>query len=200
MKIAIGMFYHEANSFNPFLLQKEDMVYHEGQEVLNRMYATEVFREENVELVPLIYASALPNGIVAKDAYEFYAGRILAILAENKDVDGIFLHLHGSTEVEEIGSGEYELIKCIRKLMGDEVYIGLAMDFHANTDPRMPAMVNVLRNYRTAPHTDQPHTEQMVARKLLDCIRNGERTQPQLVRLPYVIHAEKAYGVLQKAR
>lgn len=195
MKIAVGMFYHEANSFNPFLLQKEDMVYHEGLEVLNRLYATEVFRKAGAELIPLIYAVALPNGIVAKDAYEFFANRILSILSENQDVDGVFLHLHGSTEVEEIGSGEYDLIKRIRALLGENVYIGIAMDFHANTDPRMPSMVNVLRNYRTAPHTDQCETEQTVALKLLECIRNNERTQPQLVRLPYVIHAEKALTV-----
>ena len=66
------------------------------------------------------------------------------------------------------------------------------MDFHANNDPRLPALVNVLRNYRTVPHTDQDVTERTVAAKLIDCIRNGERTVPQLVRLPYVIHAEKA--------
>lgn len=75
MKVAVGMFYHEANSFNPSLLQKEDMVYYEGEEVLKRLYATEVFREENAEIVPLIYAVALPNGIVARDAYDFYADK-----------------------------------------------------------------------------------------------------------------------------
>ena len=60
--------------------------------------------------------SAIPNGIVKKEAYEFYAGRILEILSQNKDVDGVMLHLHGSMEVEEIGSGEYYLIK---KIMDD---------------------------------------------------------------------------------
>lgn len=192
MKIAVGMFYHEANSFNPFLLQKEDLVYCEGQEVLNRLYATNVFQEAGVELVPLVHAVALPNGIMAKSAYDYFAGRILDILTENRDVDGVFLHLHGSTEVEGLGSGEYDLVKRIRELLGDEAYIGLAMDFHANNDPRLPALVNVLRNYRTVPHTDQDVTERTVAAKLIDCIRNGERTVPQLVRLPYVIHAEKA--------
>ena len=44
-------------------------------------------------------------------------------------------------------------------LLGDEVYIGLAMDFHASNDPRMPEMVNVIRNYRTVPHADQPRAE-----------------------------------------
>ena len=67
MKIAMGMFYHEANSFNPNLLQKDGFVYYEGDEVLRRLHATEVFQEENAELIPLIYATALPYGIVARD-------------------------------------------------------------------------------------------------------------------------------------
>lgn len=192
MKIAVGMFYHEANSFNPFLLQKEDLVYCEGKEVLDRLYATKVFQEAGAELLPLIYAVALPNGIMAKDAYDFFSGRIIDILSENKDVDAVFLHLHGSTEVEIVGSGEYDLLKRIRALLGDKVYIGVAFDFHANNDPRMPGLINVMRNYRTVPHTDQDVTEITVAKKLLECIRNGEYTTPQIVRLPYAIHCEKA--------
>jgi len=194
MKIAAGMFYHEANSFNPSLLQREDMVCCEGEEVLRRLYATEVFEAEGVELVPLIYAVALANGIMARDAYDFYADRILGILSGHTDVDGVFLHLHGSMEVAGLGSGEYDLIRRIRALLGDRAYIGVALDFHANTDARMPEMVNVIRNYRTVPHSDQDVTEKTVARKLLDCIRSGERTVPQYVRLPYSIHPEKALG------
>lgn len=194
MKIAAGMFYHEANSFNPALLQKEELVYCEGQEVLKRLYATEVFEEAGVELVPLVYAVALPNGVMARDCHEFFTQRILDILAENKDVDGIFLHLHGSCEVDKLGSGEYDLIKRIRALLGNDVYIGLAMDFHASNDPRMPEMVNVIRNYRTVPHSDQDVTEKTVARKLLDCIRNHERTVPQYVRIPFTAGGEKCMG------
>lgn len=88
MKIALGMFYHEANSFNPKMVEKDDFVYEEGERVIERMYASEVFQAAGAELVPLIYCNTLPNGIVKKEAYEFYAGRILKILSQNKDVDG----------------------------------------------------------------------------------------------------------------
>lgn len=194
MKIAAGMFYHEANSFNPCLLQKEDLVYCEGKEVLDRLYATEVFEKAGAELVPLVYAVALPNGIMSRDCHEFFVNRILSILSENKDVDGIFLHLHGSCEVDQLGSGEYDLIKRIRELLGKDVYIGLALDFHASNDPRMPEMVNVIRNYRTVPHSDQDVTEQTVAHKLLDCIRNQEYTIPQYTRIPFTAGGEKCMG------
>jgi len=192
MKIALGKFYHEANSFNKSLLKKDDFTYFTGQEALDHLFATEVFEKENAELVPLIYAAALPNGLVARDTYEYYAKQILEILDKNKDVDGIFLHLHGSMEVDGLGSGEYNLIKRIRRIVGNEVIIGLALDAHSNTDPRLPEMVNGIRNYRTVPHTDQDITERTVAMHMVDCIKNKKKTIPQFVRLPYAIHPEKA--------
>ncbi len=192
MKIAIGMFCHEANSFNPNLLHKDGFVYYEGDEVLRRIHATGIFKKENADLVPLIYATALPYGIVVRDAYEFYSSHILSILEDNKDVDGVFLHLHGSMEVEGLGSGEYHLVKRIRDLLGEDVIIGIALDAHANTDYRLAPLINVMRNYRTIPHRDQDVTEKAVARHMIDCIKSNKKTMPQFVRLPYIIHPEKA--------
>lgn len=194
MKIAEGMFYHEANSFNPQTVKREDFVYEEGEAVVRRMFASTVFEEEGVEIVPLVYVNTLPNGICSRDAYEFYSKRILDILKDQKDLDGVMLHLHGSMEVEEIGSGEYDLIKKIRALLGDSVIIGLALDAHANNHPKLAGLVNVIRNYRTVPHVDQDVTEQTVARHMIDCLKHNKRTVPQYVRMPYAIHPEKATG------
>ena len=192
MKIAEGMFYHEANSFNPRLVQKDDFVYEEGANVIDRMFATEVFREAEAEIIPLIYANTLPSGLCSRAAYDFYSARMIELLEENQDVDGVMLHLHGSLEVEGLGSGEYDLVKRIRGLLGDDVIIGLALDPHANNHPKLASMVNVIRNYRTVPHTDQDVTEQTVARHMVDCIRNHQKTIPQYVRMPFAIHPEKA--------
>lgn len=194
MKIAEGMFYHEANSFNPHMVMKNDFIYEEGQNVIDRMYATEIFRKAGAQILPLVYVNTLPNGICSKEAYDFYSARILALLEQNRDVDGVMLHLHGSMEVEELGSGEYDLIKRIRVRLGEEVIIGLALDAHANNHPKLAEMVNVIRNYRTVPHTDQKATEQTVAVHMVDCIENHKKTVPQYVRLPYAIHPEKATG------
>ena len=194
MKIAIGMFYPEANSFNPNELRKEELVYCEGQEVLDRMYATEVFQAAGAELVPLIYAVALPGGIMSRACYDFYADRILEILSGNQDVDAVFLHLHGACEVSGLGSGEYDLLKRIRALLGERVYIGVAFDFHGSNEPEMPGLINAMRNYRTVPHSDQPETEKAVARHLLDCISRGDHTITQYARVPFTAGGEKALG------
>ncbi len=192
MKIAEGMFYLESNSFNPQLVKTEDFLYEEGQNVIERMYASEVFQKEGAEIVPLVYVNVLPNGICSKAAYDFYSARILELLEQNKDIDGIMLHLHGSMEVEQLGSGEYDLLKRIRAQVGNNVVIGLALDAHSNNHPKLAELVNVIRNYRTVPHTDQDVTEQTVAKHIVDCIRNHKRTVPQYVRMKYAIHPEKA--------
>jgi microcystin degradation protein MlrC len=194
MKIAVGMFYHEANSFNPSFVQRDGFVYCEGPEVLDRMYAGEVFRGEKIEMAPLIYAVSLPNGLVSQDAYDYYSGRIFAILEENQDVDGVFLHLHGSMEVQGLGSGEYDLLKRIRGLLGMDKIIGIVLDIHANTHPEFPKLVNVIRNYRTVPHVDQRETEHIVARHMIDCLREKKTPVPGFIQLPYAIHPEKALG------
>ncbi|MEG1516562.1 MAG: M81 family metallopeptidase [Clostridia bacterium] len=194
MKVAAGMFYHEANSFNPNQLRKDELVYCEGQEVLNRLYATPVFQAAGVELVPLIYAVALPGGIMSKACYDSCADRILELLSQNRDVDGVFLHLHGACEVAELGSGELDLLTRIREMLGKDVYIGIAMDFHASNAPGMPALANVIRNYRTVPHSDQPETEKAVAGQMLNCMRRGDHTVPQYARVPFTAGGEKAMG------
>lgn len=194
MKIAEGMFYHEANSFNPQKVQKEDFVYEEGEHVIDRMFATEVFREEKAEIIPLVYVNTLPSGICSREAYDFYSSRLMELLTLNQDVDGVMLHLHGSMEVEGLGSGEYDLVRRIRILLGDDVIIGLALDAHANNHPQLAAMVNVIRNYRTVPHSDQDVTEKVVARHMIDCIKNHKKTVPQYIRMPFAIHPEKATG------
>lgn len=139
-----------------------------------------------------MYVNTLPNGICSREAYDFYSARIIELLGQDKDVDGVMLHLHGSLEVEGLGSGEYDLVKRIRSLLGDDVIIGLALDAHANNHPKLASLVNVIRNYRTVPHTDQDVTEKTVARHMVDCIKHHKKTVPQYVRMPYAIHPEKA--------
>ncbi|MDD2954800.1 MAG: M81 family metallopeptidase [Oscillospiraceae bacterium] len=195
MKIAVGAFLHEANSFNPRMIDIADFHYLEGEAVFGDLAAVEVFRQAGAEVVPLISASDMtPNGIVKESAYEYFAGKMLSALDACPDADAVYLYCHGAMEVENIGSGEYELVRRIREKMGPSIVMGIALDAHANTDPRLPGLVNAIRNYRTVPHTDMAENERAVAAHMVTCLREQERTVPQYVRLPYAIHPEKALG------
>lgn len=194
MKVVVGGLYHESNTFNPFTTKKEDFVLVEGSEMLKRVASTEVFEKAGFEVIPSIHAFGLSSGKVEKDAYRFFADKLLNVLKTEKEIDGIWLHLHGSMTVEELGSGEVQLIKEIREVVGDEIPISLALDPHGNVTLELAEQVNIIRSYRTVPHTDQSETEEITAQLLVDVLKNKENVQPSYERVPMIIGGEMALG------
>ncbi|WP_099361203.1 M81 family metallopeptidase [Fredinandcohnia onubensis] len=194
MKIMVGCFYHETNTFNPFPTVKEDFVFVEGPEVLSKLGSTAILVENGVDVVPSIYATGLSSGVVTKETYEFFTERIVSTLRGEPDLDGIWLHLHGSMVVEGIGSGELALLKEIRKYVNEDIPISLTLDIHANIPAELSKLVNIVRAYRTVPHIDQLETEQLTAKYLIDYIQKGEKYTPSFEKLPLVICGEKALG------
>lgn len=192
MKILVGCLYHETNTFNPFPTNREDFVFVEGEQVLGRFACTSLLQEKGIEVVPSIYATGLSSGIVKKEAYEFFRNKIIACL--NQQIDGIWLHLHGSMIVEEIGSGELDLVKEIRKHIGYDIPISLTLDPHANLSAELANHINIVRSYRTVPHVDQNETECITADLLTTYIETAHAIRPVFIPLPLVICGEKALG------
>lgn len=193
MKVLAGCFYHETNTFNPIWTHKEDFVLVEGDAVLDRLYGVAALREQQVDVIPGIYATGLSSGIVTKSTFEFFANKLLDVLRKT-EVDGIWLHLHGSMVVEDVGSGELALIKQIREIVGSQLPISLTLDIHGNIPEELSQMVNIVRAYRTVPHTDQAETERITAKALTTAIAMKENVKPAFVKLPIVICGEKALG------
>ena len=77
MKIAVGLFYLECNTFNPDLVGREQFIFAEGQQVLPYLHVCDIFQEEGFELVPTIMASTLPAGRLKEDDFWFFANKIL---------------------------------------------------------------------------------------------------------------------------
>ncbi|WP_018751756.1 M81 family metallopeptidase [Paenibacillus sanguinis] len=192
MKILVGCLYHETNTFNPFPTSREDFVYVEGAEVLDRLACTSLLQKKGIEVVPGIYATGLSSGIVKKEAYEFFRDQMLACL--DQELDGVWLHLHGSMIVEEIGSGELDLVREIRKHIGYDIPISVTLDPHANLSGELAQHINIVRSYRTVPHIDQPETECITAELLATHIATASATHPVFIPLPLVICGEKALG------
>jgi len=194
MKILVGCLYHETNTFNPFFTNKEDFVVVEGEEVLDYLSCTTLLKNSGVDLVPSIYATGLPSGIVRKEAYAYFKNKIMTAIHNEQDLDGIWLHLHGSMIVEDIGSGELDLVKEIKKSTGDHIPIALTLDIHANIPEELHEYVNIVRAYRTVPHVDQNDTERITAKLLMECITKGHDIKPAFIKLPLIICGEKALG------
>ncbi|MEI3606500.1 M81 family metallopeptidase [Pseudogracilibacillus sp. SE30717A] len=194
MKIIIGGLYHESNTFNPMLTEKDHFSIVEGNQVYDRVCSTQVFREEGATVIPSIYATALSSGVVSEKTYRYFSDKILTVVKKEADIDGIWLHLHGSMTVENIGSGELQLLKEIREIVGFDIPISLTMDIHGNNTDELKDYANIIRAYRTVPHIDQCETEMITAKLLVDSIRSGEKITPAFVRLPFIIGGEQAIG------
>lgn len=192
MKILAGCLYHETNTFNPFPTSREDFVFVEGEEVLDRLACTSLLQKQGIEVVPGIYATGLSSGVVKKEAYAFFRDQMLARL--DQELDGIWLHLHGSMIVEEIGSGELDLVREIRKRIGYDLPISVTLDPHANLSGELAQHINIVRSYRTVPHIDQPETERITADLLAAHIATASAIRPVFIPLPLVICGEKALG------
>ncbi|HHV96812.1 MAG TPA: M81 family metallopeptidase [Clostridiaceae bacterium] len=102
-------------------------------------------------------------------------------------IDGIWLYLHGAMEVEEIGSGEVALLSAIRKKVGYDIPISVALDFHANNSTELTKYANIICGYKTAPHTDMEETQIKTAQLLLKCIREKLLPKPVIIQIPLMI-------------
>jgi microcystin degradation protein MlrC len=191
VKIAVGLFYLECNTNHPDLVTREQFIFAEGQEVLRYLHVGDLMRSEGCTPVPTIMASALPAGVLREKDYRFFADKILAAVKAEPDLDGIWLHLHGALEVENIGSGDLRLVRELRAVVGDDMPIAITLDAHANNAVELADCVNLMRGYHTIPHSDQPRAEQDAVRGLLRFIREKQRIRPALVALPVMMAGEK---------
>lgn len=194
MKIIIGGLYHESNTFNPFPTTADGFVVYEGEKMLEKVESTKVFEEHGYEVTPSIYASGLSSGVVTETTYKQFTEKILDAIKNESDIKGVWLHLHGAMTVENVGSAELQLLKEIRKVIGFDIPISLTLDIHGNIHPELVEYANIIRSYRTVPHTDQGETERITAQLLVDAIENDEKIQPAFVQVPLILSGEQALG------
>jgi microcystin degradation protein MlrC len=164
----------------------EDFEVVRGKNILDRIAVTSFFKEAGADIVPTLWANALPGGTTEKETYLELRNGILNPISREEKIDGIWLYLHGAMEVEEIGSAEADLVSEIRRIVGNKVPIAVALDLHANIPDALVKQVNVICGYRTAPHVDQIDTQLRAGRLLLRCIHEKLLPQPVMVRPPLI--------------
>lgn len=206
MKIAVGAMLCEGNSLTPVLTRLEDFDYAEGQAMFEKISIMDLLEAEGCEVIPTLYAHALPGGAVVREDFLKLAGKLVDMLP-TEGLDGIWLYLHGAMCVEELGSAEEYLLRMIREKVGFSVPISLAMDFHADNSDEIPRLCNCVTGYRTAPHCDREETERRALKLLLRCIEKKILPSPQLARADVIIcgdavqtELEPLKGIMQMAK
>ncbi len=202
MKIAIGSFQHETNTFASSKARFEDFVKGGGWPGLTRGAAiVETVAGMNIpitgfidaakplgwELVPLTYAQATPSAHVSDDAFERIAGMLIEDLRNARSIDALFLDLHGAAVIESHEDGEGELLRRIRALVGPELPLVASLDLHANVTPEMVALADLLVAYRTYPHVDMAETGARTALLLDRLLKAGRKPAKAFRQIPFLI-------------
>lgn len=183
MKILVGAFQCESNTFSAAKAERGDFYYLKGEEAKRRLFASRLFEEAGFEVVPLVYAVSLPSGCVTKACFDEIISDFRAEAAKHPDADGIYLYLHGAMVVEGGFSGEELTVRELRKTVGGAIPISLDLDFHANVSEGLVAQVQAISGYRTAPHTDYEESETRAANALMKILSAKSNTCPHFFRI-----------------
>ncbi|MGQ9515060.1 MAG: M81 family metallopeptidase [Thermoproteota archaeon] len=189
MKFAIGGIAHETNTFSTLRTSIDDFHILRGDEILNDKFWSSY---GEVEWAPTILATAYPHGLVEKGTYLNLKEELLDRLKSSLPVDGIFLDLHGSMEIEEIGDGEGDLSMAVREVVGAETPIVASLDLHGNISHELARNVNILTALRTAPHQDWEQTRERAVKHLIRCAKKEIRPVNVLLKLPLILPGEFA--------
>ena len=176
MKILVGAFQCESNTFSAAKAGKESFYILRGEEAKNKLFASHLFEDAGFEVVPLLYAVSLPSGMVTRECFDEVLADFRREAAKHPDAVGIYLYLHGAMVVEGLGSGEEWTVKELRRTVGDKIPITLAQDFHANVSDGLVPLVQGIAGYRTAPHMDYDDTERRAAVALMKCLKCTSQT------------------------
>lgn len=186
MRIAIGSIQCEGNSLTPIFTKFEDFDYAPGKAMYEKVKVVDFFKSHGCEIIPTIYAHALPGGAVVKEDFLRLANELVDAIPK-EGIDGVWLYLHGAMFVEEIGSGDTYLLKMLRDKIGFDIPVSVAMDFHANNTDEIISLANCITGFRTAPHCDHTETQLRAAKLLLECIDKKILPSPQMERADVVV-------------
>jgi microcystin degradation protein MlrC len=186
-RIAIAGFQHETNTFVttptaladfeqadswPALLSDEDVVTQtQGMNLPIAGFVAAAAKIDDIELKPILWASAEPSGCVTDHAFETIATRILDAL---EYVDAVYLDLHGAMVTESRADGEGTLLSRVRARIGEERPLVASLDLHANITDAMVTAADGMTIYRTYPHIDMADTGAR-AFAMLAGMRDGTR-------------------------
>ena len=136
-----------------------------------------------------------------KTCFDYIEQTILNAVRDNlRDLDGIYLHLHGASYVEEIGSGEHHLVAAIRQIVGPYLPLAVSCDPHGNLTKEYVENTTFIRSYREAPHTDIAQTVQRTCRALIELIRHRQNITPVYRKLPLILGGEQSVSADEPVR
>ena len=201
-RVAMAGFLHETNTFAPTRALMADFVQGggymplaRGQAVIDRGKginlgiggAVEFGESAGWDMVPVLWAGAIPSAHVSQDAYESISEEIISGIRDAGRIDGVFLDLHGAMVAEHEDDGEGRLLMRVRDAVGPDVPIAAALDLHGNITQQMVDAADVLVGFRTYPHVDMSDTGARAAAQLDALMARGAAFAKAFRRLPFLV-------------
>ena len=160
MRVFAGGISTETNTFSPIPTGMDDyIITRKGTaedpcecQILNRLKS--LTEERGWTFCPAFIAFAEPGGITTRSTYESLRENLLSDLRSQLPVDMILLPLHGAMVADGYDDCEGDIIKEIRKIVGQQIPIGVELDLHCHLTPTMLDNADIITIYKEYPHTD----------------------------------------------
>jgi microcystin degradation protein MlrC len=211
MRIAVGQFFQESNTFSPIPTTLEtfrSVFLRRGDELLTGFGESRVevpgflatLKQAGVAAVPLLAACALASGALTREAFETIMQELEARLSAAGQLDGVLLALHGAMCIEDEPDAESEIVERVRRVVPAHIPIGVSLDLHGHITPRMLQPNVFYVGYREYPHIDMYETGARVADTMLQTLRGKLTPQMAVTKLPMIVSPTQARTVDEPLR
>lgn len=173
-RIAVARVWFEGNSFCPRLTTLQDFTMREWHDAasVDRFYAgsqTEIggaleWRKRTAGLIDTHFlrcCAAPPGGPLAPGVLQTIVDDILAGIDRLQMIhrlDGVYLSLHGAMVAVDTADADLMLVQKVRQHIGPDCALALSFDLHANLDPALTELAQIVVGYKTYPHIDMRET------------------------------------------
>ena len=203
-RIAIGGILHETHTFMERATTLADFAgqsLHIGADLITTMRASrsgiggmiDRAADAGWQLLPTLYAAAMPGGTVTAAAYQELLSELQGRLEASMPVDGVLLALHGAMVAEGELDAEGDIVARMRALVGEATPIVVLLDMHGNISPRLVELADVLLAYDTNPHIDAYARGVEAAEIMARLLRREVRPTPAFAR-PALLLAAQSTG------
>ncbi len=194
-RIFITGFWHETNTFAQSPTGMDDFhayQYAEGDALFAAFADTNTeiggvmnaALELDLNLVPGLFAGAVPSGMITAEAYEFIRARTAELLEAAGEVDGVLVHLHGAAVAEGAAEADADFLAAIRQKLPLTPIVA-TFDLHANLSEGLLAGADALVGYNTYPHNDMGARGREAAHILHRMLWSAKRPKKVFRKLPF---------------
>lgn len=212
MRIAIGAWSQETNTFSPFLSQREQFTIrtYASAEELAQTFATSrveisgflhVLAQTDATVVPLLTAKAgASGGAITRAAFDSILADLLESIRAAGQLDAVLLSLHGALVIEDHDDAEGCILQAVRELVGPKVPIAASLDLHGHITPQMLEYADILVGYEEYPHIDMFETGERTAKLLLAQLRGEITPHMAMAKRPMLVNPVSGQSTTQPLR